>query len=323
MKTLPCVVAFLLSVLAPIPTEKMSANDTIRVREFYRLADKIQDQIWPGWGGVPAPVLLITPANEFLTHHPNPPKEFLDAGDGFLVRPRQFPVQLEATFPAFDQLSVIVVGAPETTASRASTTWLFTLMHEHFHQLQDEQPGYYTKVNELGLSRGDKTGMWMLNFPFPYEKPEAVQGFAALRDLLLATLAESDEAKFKDLARKYSTARRTYFAQFSEDERKYFEFELWKEGIARYTQVKCAEAAASYMPSNEFAARPDFESFASQAAKARPATLSELKQINLAEAKRTVVYSFGAAEGFLLDRMRPDWHKDYFQHPFSTSVYFE
>jgi hypothetical protein len=216
-----------------------------------------------------------------------------------------------------------VVGAPETTASRASTRWLFTLMHEHFHQMQDGQPDFYKKVEALGVSHGDNAGMWMLNFPFPYEKPEAATGFATLRDSLLTALAEKDQTKFQDLTQKYVTQRKTYFANFSAEERKYFEFELWKEGVARYTQVKCAEGAANYQPSPEFAALPDYESFAVNAANARAATLSELKQIKLAESKRTVVYSFGAAEGFLLDRMHAGWQKEYFQHPFLLSVYFE
>ncbi|HET9803836.1 MAG TPA: hypothetical protein VFP96_11405 [Candidatus Acidoferrum sp.] len=323
MKTLPCVLAIGFSAFAAAPTEKISRIDSVRVREFYRLADKIQNEVWPGWNAAPAPVLLVTPTSEFLTHHPDPPKEFADAGDGFLARLRQFPVQLEATFPAFGPPSVIVIGAPETTASKSSTPWLFVVMHEHFHQLQDMQPELYKKVEALGLSHGDTSGMWMLNYPFPYEKPGAVQGFAALRDLLLKTLAEKDEAKFNELAREYVEQRRTYFAQFSADDRKYFEFELWKEGIARYTQVKCAEAAANYQPTPEFAALPDYESFASVSAKARTATLSELQSIRLNEAKRTVVYSFGAAEGFLLDRLRPDWKTDYFKHLFKLSDFFE
>jgi hypothetical protein len=60
--------------------------------------------------------------------------------------------------------------------------------------------------------------------------------------------------------------------------------------MARYTEVKAAEAAqlAQYHPSEEFAAMPDFESFASYAAKARSNTLSELKEADLATWKRTV-----------------------------------
>lgn len=323
MRTLACAVVVVAFVFAATPAENISDRDAIRVREFYRLTEKIQDQVWPSWSSAPAPLLLVTPTGEFLTHHPNTPKEFAEAGDGFFVRPRQFPVQLEATFPAFGPPSVIVIGAPETTASKASTPWLFVVMHEHFHQLQDMQPDLYKKVEGLGLSHGDTSGMWMLNYPFPYEKPEAVQEFAALRDSLLKTLAEKDEAKFNELARGYVKKRKAYFAQFSADDRKYFEFELWKEGIARYTQVKCAEAAAAYQPTPEFAALPDYESFASVGSNARATTLSELQSIKLNEAQRTVVYSFGATEGFLLDRLKPDWKKQYFQHLFSLSSLFE
>ena len=45
-------------------------------------------------------------------------------------------------------------------------------MHEHFHQLQWAQPEYLKAIADLGLSKGDTTGMWMLNYPFPYDNPE-------------------------------------------------------------------------------------------------------------------------------------------------------
>ena len=45
-------------------------------------------------------------------------------------------------------------------------------MHEHFHQLQWAQPEYLKAIDDLGLSKGDATGMWMLNYPFPYDDPE-------------------------------------------------------------------------------------------------------------------------------------------------------
>jgi len=196
-------------------------------------------------------------------------------------------------------------------------------MHEHFHQLQDAQPNAYQLVQQLGLSRGDKTGMWMLNFPFPYEKREVAASFAGMRDALISALAETEETKFKLLAAEYLKKRNEFFSGLGPDDRKYFNFQLWKEGIARYTEVRAAEVAADYQATPEFTALPDYESFATNAAKARAATLSELRQIHLAEAKRTVVYSFGAAEGFLLDRMHPGWQKEYFQHPFSLSSYFE
>ncbi len=84
------------------------------------------------------------------------------------------------------------------------------------------------------------------------------------------------------------------------------------EGIARYVQIKSAEAAEHYQPSPEYAALPDYLSFETYAREARSDTLSELKKADLATWKRTLVYSFGASEGMLLDRLRPKWRHSYF-----------
>lgn len=196
-------------------------------------------------------------------------------------------------------------------------------MHEHFHQLQDAQPGLLQETENLGLSHGDTSGMWMLNYPFPYEKTEVAEGFSHLRDLLLVALSENDGRQFAKLAKRYVRERNKFFAQLSPDDHKYFSFQLWKEGVARYIQIESAEAAAHYQPSVEFASLPDFESFASYAAHARKDTLDELKHADLAEWKRAAVYSFGGGECLLLDRMNPKWKDQYFKQMLSTDAYFQ
>ena len=301
---------------------QIPSDDAIRVREFYRLAARIQDEIWPGWNKVPAPLLLVTEDTEFLTHQPAPPKEFVKVGENFYARPRQFPTGLLATFPAFGPPSVIVIGEPKNTDSKTSTPWLITVMHEHFHQLQNAQPDYYKGVEGLGLSHGDQSGMWMLNYPFPYERPEVSESFSHLRDLLVAAVTEKNDAEFTELANRYRAERKKFLAQLSDDDHKYFSFQLWQEGIARYTQIMAAEAAGSYQPTEEYAALADFESFSAYAARARKETLEELKQADLAKSKRMVFYSFGAMEGLLLDRLSPKWKSEYFQRMFSTDSYF-
>jgi hypothetical protein len=294
--------------------------DAVRVTEFYRLAAAVQDQVWPHWSEAPAPLLLVTEKSEFLTHHPTPPKDFTKVSDDFYARPRQFPPSLQATFPAFGPPSVIVIGQPQNTG-RTSTRWLITVMHEHFHQLQNSQSGYYQGVEDLGLSRGDNTGMWMLNYPFPYDK--VAPQFAQLRDLLLNTLSQSDPQKFTNAAAAYSKARERFFLQLSPDDHKYLAFQIWQEGVARYSEVKAAEAAARYQPSDEYVALPDYESFASYAAHARSDTLDELRKIDMSTKKREVIYPWGAAEGFLLDRLSPEWREKYLAHPFSLDQFFE
>jgi hypothetical protein len=322
-KLVACLILSAAAVAQDNPNPQLPKDDATRVREFYRIASQVQDSVWPGWSKIPSPLLLVTPDTEFLTHHPSPPPDMKKIADGFYARPRQFPTNFQATFPAFGPPSVIVIGEPENTESKTSTPWLFTVMHEHFHQLQNAQPGYFDAVNALNLSQGDTTGMWMLNFPFPYEKPEVIGGFAHLRDLLLRALEENDQGKFAELAKEYVSQRRKFFGALSPDDRKYFNFQLWQEGIARYTEVKSAEACAACRSSAEFASLKDYEPFASFAARTRKKTLDELRQADLAAWKRVVVYSFGAAEGFLLDRINPNWKDAYFKQMLSLEPYFD
>ncbi|HMF89361.1 MAG TPA: hypothetical protein VKL40_01870 [Candidatus Angelobacter sp.] len=311
-----------LGITATAVAQQMPREDAIRVAEFFRLSAQIQDTLWPEWSKTPSPLLLVTADREFLTRSPAPPKGFTKVSEDLYTRARVFNPAFLATFPAFGPPAVIVVGEPQNTQARASTPWLITLMHEHFHQLQYGKPGYYEAVKALGLDRGDSSGMWILNYPFPYQQPEVVQGFAHLRDLLVAALNVSDDQQFKKAATDYVRERKKVFAQLSPDDRKYFSFQLWQEGIARYTQVKAAEAAAGYRPTEEFASLPDYLPFADYAPQARQETLAELKTADIAKMKRVFVYSFGAAEGLLLDRLNPGWKQTYFARPLSTDRLF-
>jgi len=323
MRRLAPILLLLTSAFAQPEASKLPSMDATRLAEFYRLSSQIAPEVWPQWDKTPAPLLLVTNNDEFLFHYADPPSEFKKISTDVYVRPRQFPTSFLATFPALGAQSIIVIGQAENTSVKTSTPWLITVMHEHFHQLQDGHPGMFEAQDHLGLAHGDQTGMWMLNYPFPYDKPELVRSFASLRDLLFAALKENDDKKFRPLAKHYASERKKFFAQLSSDDRKYLSFQLWKEGVARYTQVKSAEAAAHYKPTAEYAALPDYESFESYASKARAETLDELKEADLAKWKRVVVYSFGASEGFLLDRTNPKWKDGYFQNLFTLDPYFQ
>jgi hypothetical protein len=319
---MPRILAFLLLTIAAA-AQQMPPEDAVRIDEFYRLAAQIEDQVWPDWSKTPAPLLLVTDTTEFLTRALVTPKDFTRVSKGIYARPRQFDVHLLATFPAFGPPAVMVVGQPQNTEAQSSTPWLIKVMHEHFHQLQWAEAGYVDGVAQLGLSGGDTTGMWMLNYPFPYDRPETVQSFSQLRDLLLRALARTDPDEFNRIAAEYVLQRKKVFAQLSPNDHRYFSFQLWQEGIARYTEIKTAEAAARYRPTADYSALPDYESFAAYAARARADTVNELKQADIGKVKRGFVYPFGAAEGLLLDQLNPGWRSEYFKHPFSTDALFE
>lgn len=321
MRTLAA--ALFLGVVPMLQAQTIPKDDATRIAEFYRLAPQIEDRIWPGWSKTPDPILLITPTVEFLTHYPSVPPGFAPSGDQYLSRPRQFPTDLEATFPPFEPPAIIVIGEPASTASKASTRWEIVLMHEHFHQLQFVQPGYYEAVAALNLSRGDKTGMWQLNYAFPYADPQVVKQFSALRNQLLLTLATPEGKPLRSASRKYLAMRRHFFAALQPDDRKYLNFQLWQEGIARYTQIAAAEAAATYQPTEAYQQLPDYTPFSGDASQLRSSTLTELRDIDLAKSKRGAIYSFGAVEGLLLDRLNTQWKAEYFSHMLTTEPFFD
>ena len=164
---------FILSISGdPVPS--LPEADRMRLAEAFRLANVLGDQLWKDWSQVPFAVLLVTQDHEFLIRHPKPPADFVKTGHDSLLssdiyfRKRVFNPEFQATFP-IEGIATVVIGQAEKTQAGKSTPWVLTVLHEHFHQFQMSDPEYYKEVDHLELSRGDTTGMWMLNFPFPYE----------------------------------------------------------------------------------------------------------------------------------------------------------
>ena len=310
------------SVFAQERLPSIPATDRIRLAEAFRLADEIGNDVWPNWSKAPFAVLLVTPDDEFLIRHPKPSGDFAKlAYDPLLksdvyYRKRTMPTGFLATFPiSGSMIPTIVVGQAERTWVKTSTPWVITLLHEHFHQLQEAPSNYYAEVAALNLAHGDQTGMWMLNYAFPYDRKEVQEQFALLSKLLADAIRSPKSERRK--VRGYLEARRKFQSMISTDDYKYFSFQFWKEGIARYTEYQVARVtAAKYEPSKEFVALKDYRSFADVAKTTYDGIFRQLLAQKLGESKREVVYSFGAAEGFLLDRVSPRWRSRYFKDKF-------
>ena len=308
---------------------KLSDVDRVRLAEAFRLSEKLGDDLWADWSKTPFAVLLVTQGKEFLIRHPRPSEDFTSLGHDALlksdiyVRDRKFQTTLLATFPAVGGISTIVIGQAENTASKTSTPWVITLLHEHFHQLQDSQPNFYKDTEGLNLSRGDQTGMWMLNYPFPYTSAEVSQQFAVLARLLVETMDAKTPVLFSSKLASYLQARDALKKMLSADDYKYMSFQLWKEGISRYTEDRVAHwAASNYQPSSEFRSLKDFTTFTAAADQVRKGIIQELSTMTLESYKRVVFYPMGAAEGLLLDRANPKWRAQYFAEKFDNRKYF-
>ncbi len=276
-----------------------------------------------GWlEQAPFGILFVTDDHEFLIRHRKPNDEFASIGyDKLLksevfVRPRKFQKNFLATFPAFGE-PLIVVGKAENTSDKTSTRWVFVLLHEHFHQLQYSQPDYYSSVNALDLAGGDTTGMWQINYPFPYKDEKVAADFRKLTDKLLAAYGARTKAARESTFKDYIAARATLRSSLKPSDYKYASFQLWQEGIARYTQFKMADLAGkSLKPSKAFRELPDFAPFDKEAERLLASTLKEMRELDLKTWERTVFYPFGAVEGLMLDRLNSNWraryHKDKF-----------
>jgi hypothetical protein len=306
-------------------------KDRIRLAEAFSLADKLSDKVWPNWSKAPFAVILVTADNEFLVRHPAPSEDFIEIGYDKLLkskvyyRKRTFNQSFLATFPAVsgNVTSTIVVGQAENTWVKTSTPWVVTMLHEHFHQLQDSQPNFYQEVTGLGLSGGDQSGMWMLSYPFPYKNAKVSADFDALARQLAKAL-EAPDVDFKGEFQTYVQMHKAFTGSLQENDCKYLMFEAWKEGLARYTEYQIAKlAAANYKPTKKFTRLADYRSYAETAEDLRKNLLSSLKNISLEKTQREVVYPFGGGEALLLDRAKIAWKSRYFTEKFQLDTYFE
>ena len=243
-------------------------QDRTRIAEAFKIGEHIGDRIWSGWSDAPFAVLLITSEREFLIRHPEPSDDFeMINYDSLLqsnvyVRKRVFSTNLLATFPAVGGIPTIVIGQMENTSVKNSTAWVLTLLHEHFHQLQYSQNSYYADVDALDLSGGDQTGMWMLNYAFPYTQTEVIQKSNELGKSLLTALSAKSDSIFVIELGAYRSERHKLKSLLEPKDYKYFSFQLWQEGVARYTEYSTAAfLARNYKPTESFEALADYKTF--------------------------------------------------------------
>ncbi|MGH9933324.1 MAG: hypothetical protein ACREA9_29420 [Pyrinomonadaceae bacterium] len=331
--TLVLALLLLLS-LAPLvcaqDKPQVAEIDRVRLTEAFRLGDTLGNRLWPGWNQAPFAVLLVTSEHEFLVRHPKPSADFtLLSYDPLLksnvyYRARTQPQNLLATFPAVGNIPTIVIGQAENTDKKTSTPWVVTVLHEHFHQLQYSQPGYYSDVNALGLTRGDQSGMWMLNYPFPYDWHEMQELFSHLGRALADALEAKPGSDFSTGLSAYLKQRRELENILSPDDYRYLSFQMWQEGVARYTEYRIAKSAGMhYKPGKAFRSLKDYQPFSEVAEDINSGILSELTNVKLVDSKRVIFYALGAGEGLLLDRAKPSWRRDYFADKFYLDKYFE
>jgi hypothetical protein len=273
------------------------------IAEVRSFAKSQGDKLWPGYGEAPFGFLLVAGDEEQLFCRASVPDGFVAAGKdeatgcARYTRARSgLPDTLLAAMPVFGPPSTIVMGTPETTG-RSDADWTRTILHEHFHQWQDALPDFFERAAALDLA-GKDGAMWMLNYPFPYSARKTVAAFDAASHALAAALDARGKPGFKAKFAAYLDARRKLAETAGEKNWRYAEFELWKEGVARWTEV---ELGKRY---------PD-PAVRASAVKLEQKARAWLDKPDLAGAGREFVYPYGAAEANLLEACWPGWRREY------------
>lgn len=271
------------------------------------LAKLAGERLWPGFGEAPFGFLVIEDEREVLLCRDQAPPGFTADGKdeatgcARYVRPRtQLPGNLLAAMPLFGPPSTIVMGPAPRLAERLPR-WRSTVLHEHMHQWQAELPAYYERVKALDLSDGDQTGMWMLSFPFPYGDAAVQRAYDRAARALLAAVEARATPAFRDRLSDYLEARKAFAAAAGERNWRYFEFQLWAEGVPRWTEIALSRQSG------------DAAMIADAGAHERD-MLGMLRQPRLAEHQRVAVYPFGMAEAMLMQACGGQWRAAYPRH---------
>jgi len=318
-----CAALVLFLAAAPRPP-RIGERHRVRLAEAFAVIETVREKAWPGWSHAPSSLVLVDGKFEYLLRSGERPPGFVESEDDprlggqVLVRGRTFSPAFVATFMAFGPTPTIVVGTAEGTRLR-STAWLLAVAHEHFHQLQYSDPDYRSESQALGLAGDDRTGMWMLHYPFPYEATSTA--FASLSRELARLVGGTAPAPVD--------ARDAFWSRYAElcgrlkpEDYRYLSFQLWQEGIARYVETRVAEVASrEHRVSAEFAALRDYRPFDAAAAALRDETLHELRTQVMSKDGRTVFYAFGAGLGLLLDQEGTGWRERYLAEKFYLERY--
>ena len=277
-----------------------------------QLKTKLATNYWSDLGESEMPLLLVDNEKEFVFNTSVNDSSFIQNSNDYPSRPASFNKQLLATFPLLNSKPTIVVGIPENTG-KTPEAWTATLMHEHFHQLQMNHPKYYTAQKALNLDKGDQTGMWMLNHPFPYENEQVNKQLKNIAFNLLST--DSMDVQF--VLKKHQVEKAKLHQIIGDEHYKYLNLQLWQEGFARFVEMELTNEWIDHfdeIEQDQFS-KIDIQELSKDQ---NQQVIVHLTKSSPKELKRVYFYALGAAEAKLISKTNPKWKVQYFDSLFTT-----
>ena len=220
----------------------LSLADRRNIDLSMKIIARVGDRMWRGWSKTPFDIAVVTPKGPVLVNIDKP------------VAVPSVPPNIEVTFPLSDGIPTIIIGEPQFTTADTPTRWSVILIHEHFHQWQDSWTAYQYAVEQLGLApSNDTNALWMLNYPFPYARERVDAAYTNMAHTLADAVTAVGSSALAKRVHVYLIAREAFKKTLNAADYRYFAFQCWQEGVARYTEIATARLA-----SKEHALDPNF-----------------------------------------------------------------
>ena len=306
------LVFVLISLISSVLLAQCPKEQVVKLIDLAgELKAKLVSNYWPEWADMDMPILHIGDEQEYIFNMDVSDTTFQLSCD-HLSRPTSFNRAFLATFPLLNGQPTIVVGTPENT-QKSPEAWTVTLLHEHFHQLQFSHPEYYTAQKALNLDKGDQTGMWMLNHPFPYEDEDVNTQLK----LIAINLLSLDTIEKQTVLKKHKLLKKALRGEIGDEHYKYLNLQLWQEGYARYIEH---ELTKDWIENFDQIDQDEFqlEEITKLQQQQETEFLSHLQKSSPKELKRVYFYALGAAEARLVAETNPSWKSMYFDSLFTT-----
>ncbi|TVQ19556.1 MAG: hypothetical protein EA361_00670 [Bacteroidetes bacterium] len=272
------------------------------------------DSIWENISSTPLRILMITDSLEYLFNHNNPDDSFewfkYDSllNSNIYVRKRRFPPFLRATFPAVNGIDCIVVGDPKNT-QMSDEDWIVMLLHEHFHLYQGIHPNYNENIAVLAQKISGDSDNWMLDYDFPYNDATLNKLFKEYSNSLLETFISLNKNDLKEKMERYVINQAEIRNHLTSHDYSYFQFQVWQEGIATYTEYKYLNALNN---NSKYFHEKYALDFTLKNEDLITAYASGLLNSNLQKNTRNLFYAIGLLKGIIMDAANPEWKTDYF-----------
>jgi hypothetical protein len=299
--------------------------DIVHAAEAWNLLEQEGENVWPGWGVTPPPLLLRKGDFDYLIGHPAPPEDFellpdvsIQGEPVYRYRGHLIPRPAATAWSVGDVWSVAlptyeefrhVVGellGPDAV-ELDDVSFVRSVTHEAFHAYQFVRVGGMAGLPRFVQAVEEKQVLERLN-----ERTDLDAYHVALGETLRSGLEADTDAAARQAAARFLELRREWRAGQPEQIAIFEQSTEWLEGLARYADTSLLRlAASSAYQARSLLVEQDVIQAYPDANATRNAFLDQLSDLTqIPGGLRDRYYVIGAGEAFLLDRLMPGWQSD-------------